>query len=231
MFRPASSSDGIAQRLAPFSFVGKLSHAGRQEIARLARSIEAPRGATLVEEGQECDPVVLVESGEIRVFKSLEGGREISLYRVHPGESCVLALASLLSGSSYPATAAAGDDLRGLALPADLFRRVYESEAALQRFVMQLFSDRLAGLMQLVVEVAFKRIDQRLARYLLDRAQVADGVLRPVGRTHERMAHELGTSREVVTRVLHSFEQDGLVSLGRGQVSVENVDGLNRWLE
>jgi CRP/FNR family transcriptional regulator len=231
MFQPASSTADVAERLAPFPFADRISEAGRQEIVRAARSIEAPRGAILVEEGQDCDPVVLVERGEIRVFKSLDGGREISLYRVHPGESCVLALSSLLSRTPYPATAAAGDDLRGLAVPADLFRRLYESEPPLQSFVMQLFSERLADLMQLVVEVAFKRMDQRLARYLLDRARVGDGVLRPVNRTHERVAQELGTSREVVTRVLQSFEKDGLVSLGRGQIAVQDAKGLEGWLD
>lgn len=230
MFHPAGSSAGIGERLDAFSFTRELTPRARDALIAGVRPIEASRGAVLVEENQQCDPIVLVERGEIRVFKTTEGAREISLYRVHPGESCVLALASMLSRAGYPATAAA-DDLHGLAIPADLFRSLYGAEPALRGFVMRLFSDRLAGLMELVVEVAFHRMDRRVARFLLEEAEVASGVLRPVERTHEDIAHEVGTSREVVTRILHALESDGLLSLGRGRVRVSDADGLRARLD
>ena len=225
-FQPADPSSLPAARLAPFQFAPGLSDAGRAALVRHARPLTFESGQVLLEEGRVCDPLLLVERGSIRVFRRAATGREISLYRVDPGESCVLAISGVLGETPYSASAVVSEDLHGLALPADVFRGVYASEPAMQRFVMDLFGRRLAVLMALVTDIAFERMDQRLAQFLIGEAEKAPGVLAPVHRTHEQIAAELGTAREVVSRLLRSFEERGLVELGRGRVRVLDVDGL-----
>lgn len=132
---------------------------------------------------------------------------------MRPGEVCILAVTSALGRMPYAATAAASEALEGFALPAAVFRRLFEDEPALQQFIMRLVAERIAAVMVAVVEVGFHSLDRRLARFLLDAS--SGQTTRSVQLSHEEIAHELGTAREVVTRVLDVFEARGMVSLGR----------------
>ncbi len=226
MPRSDDPESAVVRRLAVFAFAPELSPAGLAGLERDTRPLAVESGRTLLEEGGTCDPLLLVERGSIRVFRRAPGGREISLYHVEPGEACVLAISAVLGRTAYSACAVAAEGLRGLAVPASVFRKVYTAEQALQRFVMDLMSRRLAVLMELVSEVAFERMDRRLALFLAGEAEKAPGLLAPVVRTHEQIAGELGTAREVVSRLLRSFEDRGLVELGRGRVRVLDAEAL-----
>ena len=187
-----------------------------------------PAGAVLLEEGQPCEGALLVTSGSIRVYKTSPSGREITLYLVQPGEMCVLGISCLLNDTRYPARAAAKTDTEALGIPAPAFRRLFREEAPVQRFVLEMFSSRLSLVMRLVEEVAFHRMDERLAFFLLEESRGSRGIRHPVSMTHEQIATHLGTAREVVSRLLSQLEDDGLIVLERMRIHIADPDGLRR---
>lgn len=180
-----------------------------------------PRGTHLFSPNDPCGGFPIVLEGRVRVVKIAPSGREIRLYRVQSGESCIMSSGSLLTGAPYAATGIAETDVLILAIPRDLFEDLLATEPEFRRYVFGLFSERLAEVMELVEAVAFQRLDQRLAGWLLERGDV-------VRTTHQRIADDLGSVREIVSRLLRRFEEDGLVTLGREEVRILDREGLAR---
>ena len=183
------------------------------------RPLEVPEGTALFDEGQPCQGFPMILAGRVKVTKAAPNGREIPLYRVDPGESCILTSGCLLGQAPYAARGVAERDLTLVVLPPALFNRLLEAHAPFRAYVFGLFAERLNELMQLVEEVAFRKLDQRLAALLVARGP-------SVRATHQELADELGSVREMVSRLLRSFEDRGLVALGREQVEVVDLDGL-----
>jgi len=165
--------------------------------------------------GDLCQAFLILLDGEVRVQLTAANGREVTLYRIGPGGSCILTTSCLLSNEHYPAEAIAESDVEALAIPVSSFQSALESSQWFRRFVFDGFSSRLTSVIQKIEQIAFTGIDVRLAGVLLelDRKQV-DKI------THQDIAVELGTAREVVSRHLKRFESEGWVQLGRGQVSI-----------
>ncbi len=163
----------------------------------------------------------MIIGGSLRVVQMSAAGRELVLYRVGPGETCVLTTSCLLGGSRYPARGVVESDLVAVAIDRGLFTRLVEEFEPFRTFVFSLFAVRLATLMRLVEDMAFRRVDQRLAGLLLSRGP-------ELHVTHDELAAELGTAREVVSRILKSFEREGSVQLGRCSVTVLDVRGIQR---
>lgn len=186
-----------------------------------AALLSLPAGAEIFSEQQACKGFPLLLSGSIKVVKSTAGGREMLLYRVEPGGSCIITSSCLLGHTPYSARGVAESPLSLLLLPAILFDQLIAENAAFRDFVFHLFSDRIAELMQLVEEVAFHRLDQRLAKLLLAKSE-------PIHTTHQALAEELGSVREIVSRLLKGFSAQGLVALGREQISVLDRSGLQQ---
>lgn len=189
--------------------------AWRQVVAQ-ARLVTVDAGTVLFRDGDACAGYVLVLDGSVRVQKMDPNGREIVLYRVEPQQTCMLTTSCLLGGTAYPAEGVAETRTHLAMLPAGAFDRAIAESAAFRRFVLAAISQRIADLMLLIEDVAFGRMDMRLARLLLRRADAA-GML---AATHQGLAVELGTAREVVSRLLKDFESRGLVHLGRGEVGL-----------
>ena len=206
-----------------FDFAGNLSLRARQFVTRRARTITLEAGQVVQLEGDTCDAIALIETGEIGVYKMSEKGREICLYHVRSGEACALAICCALTGQPYPATAKAVGSVTALALPSRLFLELAAREPALSRRVAHLLAQRLLELTTLVSEIAFEDVDQRLARYLLHQT---GGTGATVQSTHAAIAAELGTVREVVTRALEWYASNGWVKIGRGVVTVEDRAAL-----
>lgn len=218
----------VGSLLQVFPFAGRLSPEASKAVRESASPQEFPAGAALLSEGQLCRSLLLVVRGAIRVFKAVPTGREITLYVVNPGESCLLGVSCLLTESRYPAQAATAKDTFAVAVPAPVFRRIFASDPEVQQFVIGLFSKRLAGVMTLVEEVAFRRMDERLAAFLLHASAKSAGLYHPVTMTHEEIAAHLGTAREVVSRLLSQFETDGLIALERRMVRIADPERLKR---
>jgi CRP/FNR family transcriptional regulator len=188
-----------------------------------AQVLDAPAGTPMFGEGSPCRQFPLVLEGSIRVSKCSEG-RELPLYRVGPGESCVLTSGCLVGARDYPANGVVELDARLVVLPRAVFEELMARHAPFREYVFALFADRLAELMALVEAVAFHRLDRRLAATLLGRGRI-------VAMTHQQLADELGSVREIVTRLLRSFADQKLVSLNRGAVEVLDAATLRRIAE
>ena len=193
--------------------------------ALLAQSIRRSLadGQVLAREGAECEYLPFVLKGTLRIYKSSEAGKELTLYRIERGESCVLSATCILNGGSFPAIAKAEGETEVLLAPAKLLVGLADENAAWRRYLFGLYAKRLEDVLTLVEEVAFHHMDVRIAAYLLRNG--AGGV---VGRTHGEIADELGTSREVVTRILKDLEADGLISTSRGRIRVLRPDSLGQ---
>ena len=190
-------------------------------VAREATIVDAPSGMRLFDVESPCAAFPLVLDGAVRVSKLGARGRELLLYRVEPGQSCVLTSSCLLSSTSYSATGSAEGPLRLAAVPKPLFDTLMAEHPPFRAFVFALFSERILELMMLVEEVAFMQLDQRLATALLERGP-------RLRTTHQALADELGSVREIVGRVLRGFEAQGLVALSREMIEVVDADGLRR---
>jgi len=188
-----------------------------------AREMEAPEGAILFQDGDACQGYVIVLEGSVRVQKIDPEGHEIVLYRVEDGQTCMLTTACLLGGGSYPAEGVAETPTRLVMLPAPLFERAMDESALFRRFVMRGIGRRIADLMMLIEEVAFGQMDERLARRLLELA----GESASLAITHQRLATELGTAREVVSRLLKDFERRGWLHLARGRIEIRDRAALS----
>ena len=188
-----------------------------------AAQIKIPEGAVVFAPGTDVPSVPMVVSGKVRVFSPDESGHEITLYEITPGETCVLAASSVLAGNRYPAMAIADADTEAWVIPVDAFLDEFSKNERFRAFVFNALNARLSTVMGLVHDVAFKRMDQRLAGYLLRRS-VQDSV---VQETQESIASQLGTAREVVSRILNEFEAGGMVETGRGNVRVIDRAGLD----
>jgi CRP/FNR family transcriptional regulator len=191
-----------------------------QRIGNTAQTVSLPSGATIFDERQPCRGFPFVLEGAIRVAKLSAGGRELPLYRVLAGENCIITSSCLLGHADYNARGVTEGATTLALLPRELFDEML-GEPAFRDFVFALFSERMAELMQLVEEVAFRKLDQRLASLLLGKGRV-------VHATHQQLADELGSVREMVSRLLKGFAEQGLVRLGREQVEVLDPAGLRK---
>lgn len=198
------------------------------QLAALCRPgalLRLPAGTQLFAERQPCQGFPLLLEGSIKVVKTAASGREMLLYRVEPGESCIITSSCLLGHAPYTARGEAETPITLLILPSPVFDRLVAEQARFRDFVFHLFSERLAELMQLVEEVAFHRLDQRLAKLLL--AKNGD----TLHATHQQLAEELGSVREIVSRLLKGFAAQGLVALGREQIGILDRNGLKSLAE
>lgn len=181
-----------------------------------------PAGAQVFAERQPCQGFPLLLEGSIKVVKLAASGRELMLYRVSPGGSCIISSSCLLGHTDYNARGIAESPLTLLALPIPAFTELMLTHPPFRDFVFHLFAERIGELMQLVEEVAFARLDQRLAKLLLARNETQIAI------THQQLADELGSVREIVSRLLKGFAAQGLVALGREQVTIVDRSGLQK---
>lgn len=201
-----------------------LDDAAWMELRAAARVVSLPAGSVAFRAGDACEHYLLVLDGSVRVQKLAENGREITLYRVESGDSCVLTTSCLLAREHYPAEGVAETDVTAAAIPTSAFFRALDHSPGFRRFVFTAYGQRLSDLILLVEEVAFGRIDGRLAARLLELGD-HDGM---VEATHQALAAELGTAREVVSRQLKDFERHGFIHLLRGRIQLVDRQAMKR---
>lgn len=194
----------------------------QREFQSQAYFARIPAGRDVFVEGDYIDAIALLLSGVVRVYKIGENGREITLYRFGLGESCVLTANAILSQASFPAIATVEQEAEAVLVPAGVFRQWVHRYELWRDLVFDLMSQRLASVLDVVDAVVFQRMDTRLAEFLLARTRSSDTLFI----THQEIAAELGTAREVVSRILEDFSSRGLIESGRGQLSVRDRDGL-----
>jgi CRP/FNR family transcriptional regulator len=181
-------------------------------------AFEVPPNTILFDENAVCRGFPLVLQGEIKVSRNSGDGRSLELYRVVPGELCLVSSASLFRAEPLSAFGITTKPSTLMLITPDLFRRWLETPV-FRNNILGLFAERMADLTSLIDAVAFHKLDRRLAAALLGRGQ-------QVNVTHQTLADELGTVREIVTRLLRRFEREGWVSLGREQIQIVNASAL-----
>lgn len=208
--------------LRRFPALAGLPSEERAPLAEGAIAMGLPAGATVFAPDQPCGYFILVCSGNVRVYQLDAEGNEIVLYRLGTGSICILTTLALLASENYSAFAVTETPVEAVALPAATFNELMARSAPFRSFVFQAQAARMADLMTVIQHVAFESIDSRLAARLL--ALAADG--RALAITHQQLAAEIGTAREVVSRHLKAFERRGWVSLSRGQVELRDAAPL-----
>jgi CRP/FNR family transcriptional regulator len=213
----------LPQLEAQYPVLAELPPKLREAVAAAAQAVTVPSGATLFDERQPCQGFPFVLAGAIRVAKVSASGRELPLYRVTPGETCIITSSCLLGNVPYNARGTTESETVLVLLPQNLFIELL-AQAPFRNFIFNLFAERMADLMRLVEEVAFRKLDQRLAALLLGKGRV-------VHATHQQLADELGSVREMISRLLKGFAEQGLVALGREQIEIRDAAGLRRLAE
>lgn len=193
-----------------------------REFQQAAFLAKIPKGRDVFIEGNQVDAIALLISGVVRVYKIGETGREITLYRFGNGQSCILTANAILSQKTFPAIATVEKEAEAVMIPADTFREWVVRYDLWREFVFDLLSQRLSTVMAIVDEIAFRRMDARVAALLLERVPTQN----PIRITHQEIASELGSSREVISRLLEDFSERGLIRSGRGEVEILDREGL-----
>ena len=207
-----------------FPDLKKLPAASLDMIERAGRVVALPAGAVVFGPGQPPQNYLLLIKGTVRVHQLSEGGREIVLYRVVAGESCAMTTACLIGDDNYQAEGVAETAIEAVVLPRDAFDEAISKSPEFRRFVFAALSSRMTHLFKLIEEVAFSRIDIRLAQRLLELAGHGDRV--PM--THQQLASELGTAREVISRQLTEFQRRGWVATARGELTLVDMAALRK---
>ncbi len=214
----------LTDRLRGFPDFAKLPDETGAELQEKVSITCVSAHETLAAQGEPCLYFPVVLSGQARIFAMDEDGREITLYRLDPGEGCVLAAACSLSEEPMPGSVTVEAAGEGLFIPAALFRAWVERHTFWREYVFRLIAHQLGRVVAITNELAFRRLDTRIAALL-----VRQGTLNQrLELTHQAVALELGTRREVVSRILKGFEQDGLVKLERGVIQLRDHPGLTK---
>jgi CRP/FNR family transcriptional regulator, anaerobic regulatory protein len=185
-------------------------------------SLHAPKGTVLFQPGDAVKGFVLLLKGQVGVYLCGRGGRDILLYDVKPGQTCVQSTLGLLGGEAYSAEALCETDCELVLLPGPLFTSLIDRSPAFRGYVFGAFAARMQNMMHLLEQVAFVRIEARLAAALLERADAGGLVVA----THQELATMIGSAREVVSRRLETLSRRGLLRLERGSVSIADRKGL-----
>ena len=185
-----------------------------------ANLLELPEGQQVFYPGSHCENYLLLLEGRIKTQLISENGREMLLYHVCSGDSCVLTTSCLLGGNHYPAEGITETKVRAFVISSHAFHRCIEQSAFFREFVFKNFSTRLANVITRMEDVVFGAIDVRLSKVLLAAKE------NPLKMTHHELATELGTAREVVSRHLKRFESYGWLHLNRGEIEINNREAL-----
>jgi CRP/FNR family transcriptional regulator len=212
---------------ARFAVLSRLKAEVKDTLLQESRVAAVTQGTVIFRPGKAPENLLLLLDGSVRVHQTGESGREIVLYRVTAGESCVLTTACLLAYEDYSAEGVAETDLRAVLVPRRTFEELIARSPEFRRFVFTAYARRITDLFQVIEEIVFRRVDLRLAQKLLQRAD-AQGALQE---THQSLALELGSAREVISRQLQEFQRRGWLELGRGTIRITAPAALRRFGE
>ena len=182
-------------------------------------------GVTILNPGDDCLYLPFVISGDLKVHKTAENGREIVLYHIKKDQSCILSALGILNNSVFPASAVSSGRTTVLLVPDRLVRRFIEKYPGWRNYIFTLYNDRFHGVLEIIDEILFRKIDVRLARFLINRVKDKD-VLK--NHTHQSLAEELGSSREVISRVMKSLSDREIIAYQRNEIRIRDRKALEK---
>jgi CRP/FNR family transcriptional regulator len=211
----------LIELLAAYPVLRKLSPQLWQVVASEGQGVSLTAGSMAFDEESPCQSYLMVTSGRVRVFKPASSGRELLLYRVQPGDSCILTVSCLLGDCAYQARGVVEADLACVIVARSVFLQLVEQSPEFRTYIFRFFGERVTHLMELIEAVAFRKLDQRLAQLLVKNGPAIEV-------THQGLADELGSVREVVSRILEDLRAQDIVRLDRGQIYVLNRQALEK---
>lgn len=191
----------------------------------LRRSVKA--GSLIYGGEKECLGLLLVSSGRLRAYIFSEDGREITLYRLVERDICLFSASCMINSIQFAISIEAEKDTEFWLIPPDMYKKVMEDSAPLSNYTNQVMADRFSEVMWLIEQIMWKSVDRRLAGFLLEESALEESRMLMI--THEKIANHMGTAREVVTRMLKYFQNEGLVSLSRGKIEILDEKRLTEY--
>ncbi|MDX1585093.1 MAG: Crp/Fnr family transcriptional regulator [Balneolaceae bacterium] len=182
---------------------------------------EVEKGAVILNKNQVIRHIPLLLEGTIKVLRIDDKGNELYLYHIHPGESCAVTLKAFLARETSLIKAIAVEKSRLMLVPDAIVRKIYRTDSAFLNFILNTYQNRFEELIMLIDQVAFHRVDERLLTLLRERSEALEQKVLQM--THQQLADELNTSREVVSRLLKQMEKRGMVSLGRNKIEIKRA--------
>ncbi len=214
----------IANLRQKFEFIRNCEEQNYKEFLNEAIPIQLRKGDYICQQDNDCTHLALLMSGTVRIYKLAETGREITLYRIEAGQSCILTASCIQSNNPFPAFAVCDDSIEAILIPSHCLQKWLAESTTWRHYIFGLISQRMSSVISLVEEVAFRKLDQRIARLLIQYQNKSASS--NINVTHQKIALELGTSREVVSRILMDFQSLGLVRLVRGSITVLNHEEM-----
>jgi CRP/FNR family transcriptional regulator len=202
----------------------RLTQTQQQEILRSAATREFKKGTVLYDGTTGCTGFIVVQSGQLRAYITSEDGREISVYRLFERDICLMSASCILNSIQFDISIQAERDTSVWIIPPELFQRIMQESAPLANYVGEIMQQRLSDVMWLIEQILWKRLDQRIAAFLVEESALEDSL--KLTTTHEQIARHLGTAREVVTRMLRTFQSEGMVRLSRGSIEITDEKKL-----
>ncbi len=184
------------------------------------------KGQPLHSGGENCTGLFLVCRGQLRAYTMSDDGREITLYRLFDRDMCLFSASCMMNSIQFDVSIRAEKDTRVLHIPTDVYKEIMQVSAPLANYTNEVMASRFSDVMWLIDQIMWKSFDRRLADFLLNETAIDDSKVLAI--THEVIGNHLGSPREVVTRMLKYFQNEGLVKLSRGTVEILNSEGLSR---
>jgi CRP/FNR family transcriptional regulator len=211
-----------------FSIYNKLSPEDQKTISDAAVLRKVPKG-TLVHDGTDCLGLLVIRSGQLRTFICSDEGKEVTLFRLFDRDTCLFTASCMMSSVQFDMMISAEKETEFWVIPPRLYKTLSEKSAPLANYVNELMASHLTDILWLIEQIMWKSVDKRLANFLLEEATLEDSDVLKL--THEAIANHLGTAREVVTRMLRYFQNEGYVKLTRGAVEITDRDGMEALIE
>ena len=209
-----------------FPIWDKLTPSEKERLSRGAVLRQVKKGALLHNGSMDCLGLLLVREGQLRAYIYSDTGREVTIYRLFERDICLFSASCIMQSIQFDITIEAEKDSLIWVIPPELYKDVMEQSAPLANYTSQIMASRFTDVMWLVEQIMWKSLDQRLAAFLLEESSLEDS---PVLRlTHEKIASHMGTAREVITRMLRYFQEEGMVSLSRGTITIQDPERLAR---
>ena len=217
-------SDRKAELISSYPVLGNIDDPHWISIINNAKNISVDPNTVVFSGSAPCNNFMLILQGVIRIYQAAEDGREMTLYRVQAGDLCVLSLNSMLQNRAFSAIAETETNVTALVLSAEDFHHAMNSSEVFRNYVLSTLTERLCETMYLIQTTAFNHLNMRLACMLGSLFERNQGPVLKI--THQELAHELGTTREVISRILKEFERQDCVRLSRGHIELASAAGL-----
>lgn len=218
--------DNITFLKSKFDFISRLSTAEQEELFANTSQISYKKGQNIHSAENDCIGVLLVKSGELRAYILSEGGKEATLYRLYPGDVCILSASCLMHNITFDVFIDAEMDSEILLVGAGVFAKLQDSNIYVENFALSVMVDKFSDVMWAMEQILFKSFDSRLATFLLDES--AKRGSDRIDLTHEQIAKYMASAREVVSRMIKYFEKEKLVTLHRGGLTITDKAGLRK---